>query len=139
MKPSSKSNQQTLGADHYQSILDIAGITKPKDVDIDGGSYVPALLGKDEQRSPLFFHSPLGRPTQTGDHAASALIVGDWKIFQVHETGQTELYNLKEDPGEKNDLSHSNKDKFQQMAEELSKYKKQYKTKQRYGKESSKN
>ncbi|RUM37313.1 MAG: 50S ribosomal protein L2, partial [Desulfobulbus sp.] len=102
----------------------------PSGVDIDGISYLPALKGKSPQRPPLFFHSPLGRPTQTGDHPASALIQGDWKIFQRHDTLQYELYNLKKDPGERTNLAKKNPAKLKEMVELLKSAKLKYHTKQ---------
>ena len=52
---------------------------------------------------PLFWHYPhysnqLGRP-------ASAIRLGDWKLIRFHEDNHLELYNLKADIGEQNDLA----------------------------------
>jgi len=130
VKPGSVTSYQTMGTDHYPSILDMLGIKLPSGIDIDGISYLPALKGKSPQRPPLFFHSPLGRPTQTGDHPASALIQGDWKIFQRHDTLQYELYNLKKDPGERTNLAKKNPAKLKEMVELLKSAKLKYHTKQ---------
>ena len=55
------------------------------------------------ERNEVFWHFPhyhgsLWKP-------GSALRVGDYKLIHFYESSQSELYNLKEDIGEKNDLS----------------------------------
>ncbi len=119
VKPGSVSKTQTVGFDHYATILDMAGVKLPSNVKIDSISYLPALEGKESKRPPILFHSPLGRPTQTGDHPASALIDGDWKIFQRHDTLKYELYNIKTDIGEKHNLADEEPAKLKEMIAKL--------------------
>jgi arylsulfatase A-like enzyme len=40
---------------------------------------------------------------------------GDWKLHQYFEDGGLELYNLKEDIGEQNNLASSNPEKTQEL------------------------
>ncbi|MGB1672194.1 MAG: aryl-sulfate sulfohydrolase, partial [Limisphaerales bacterium] len=54
-----------------------------------GGSYVM------EQQDPLFRSRPVG-----------VIREGDWKLMEWFETGELELYHLKEDVGESTNLSH---------------------------------
>ncbi|BDS05074.1 sulfatase [Oceaniferula spumae] len=119
VKPGSVTTTQTIGIDHYPSFVEMCGAKVPDGVEIDGKSYVDVLLGKQVDRGPIYWHSPLGRPHSTGDHAASSLIDGDWKILQFHVTGKWELYNLKTDPGELKDLSTAESETFERMKKQL--------------------
>ena len=99
---------QVTSPDHYPSLLEMAGLPLQPEYHRDGRSYLPALYGKNYVRDPMFFHSALGRPTQTGDTRSSAVIHGDWKLIQWYSLEdesieRTELYNLRLDPGEQDD------------------------------------
>ena len=48
-----------------------------------------------EQQDPLFRSRPVG-----------VIREGDWKLMEWFETGELELYHLKEDVGESTNLSH---------------------------------
>ncbi len=120
VKPGTISATQTLGTDHYPTILGMLDVKLPAEVKIDGISYLPALNGKDSKRAPLFFHSPLGRPTSTGDHPASSIIDGDWKLIQIHPRPDLkeplyELYNIKTDPGELSNVVAKEKATFDHL------------------------
>jgi len=75
------------------------------------------------QTRPLFWHYPhfsnqLGRP-------AGSVRVGDYKLVELYESGKLELYNLKEDISESNDLSGKMKGKTQEMHRLLADWRKQ--------------
>ena len=92
----------TASYDLFPTILDFAGIKN--NIDIDGISLTPILNGQSEiDREDIFWHFPhyhgsLWKP-------GSAIRSGDWKLVFHYESNNAELYNLKEDPGELNDLS----------------------------------
>lgn len=119
-KPGSKSAMLTTGTDHFASLAELTQSPIATEVKIDGRSYVNALNGKQVDHIPLFFHSPLGRPTSTGDHAASAIINYPWKVYQHHGSDKIELYNIKEDIAESNNLAESNKPQLDKMKKLLS-------------------
>ncbi len=52
-----------------------------------------------------------------------ALRKGDWKVIQFYEGNKVELYNLKEDIGEQNDLAESHPEKLGELLKELEKVK----------------
>jgi arylsulfatase A-like enzyme len=60
-------------------------------------------------RDALFFHYPHYYETTT---PVGAVRAGDWKLLEYFEDNRTELYNLKDDTGEKTDL-------VQQMPEKV--------------------
>ena len=48
-----------------------------------------------------------------------AVIMGDYKLLYYYKTGETKLYNLKDDIGELNDLSQIEKEKAAEMLQML--------------------
>jgi arylsulfatase A-like enzyme len=104
------SQVQITGTDHYPSLLEMAGLLLQQEHHQDGESYLPALQGKHYQRSPMFWHSSLGRPSNTGDTRSSAVIDGDWKLIQWYSLKdesieRIELFNIANDPGEHEDVT----------------------------------
>ena len=69
---------------------------------IDGISALPAILGgKQEKHKYLYWEIPRGKMLN------QAVRMGDWKAFRPDRDQQLELYNLKEDIGEKNNIAAS--------------------------------
>lgn len=81
--------------DLLPTILDLLAERAP--AGIDGKS----LLRSREQT--YYWHYP--HYHGLGSKPSGAMVEGDWKLVEHFETGKTELYNLKRDPGEKDDLS----------------------------------
>lgn len=119
VKPGSITNVRTINTDHHATIVEAAGLKPDPAEAMDSVSYMPALRGENPDRSPMFFHSPQSRPSQTGDNDASALIVGNWKIFKHLDSGKCELYDTDKDPGEMHDLSGELPDKLAEMKTSL--------------------
>ena len=116
IKPGSLNKSPVIETDIYPTVLEMAGLPlRPVDHK-DGESFVPALKGENINNDrPLFWHSPMGRPTSTGDFNSSAVRLGDYKLIDWYENNKVELFNLKEDIGEKNDLSHEMPEKTAEM------------------------
>jgi arylsulfatase A-like enzyme len=84
---------------------------------LDGQSLWPLLSGQGTlEDRPLFFHFPVyleayrkgydgGRDPLFRTRPGSVVREGDWKLHYYYEDGGTELYNLRTDTGERNDLS----------------------------------
>ena len=104
--PAAHSSTSVTGCDLLPTFASWAGADTPEG--LAGGSLAPLLAGKDEKvvraDDALLFHYPhYGQgPRQTPQ---SALIVGDFKLLKELETGESQLFNLKEDPYERSDLS----------------------------------
>ena len=60
--------------------------------------------GEGRRETPLFWHYPLARPHFLGGHSGSAIRRGSWKRIEWFDTKKGELFNLQDDPSEKNDL-----------------------------------
>lgn len=101
--PNQVNDTYFMNTDYTATILDVLGQKAPELT--DGISIWPMInkpSTKDQNR-PLFWHYPhfsnqLGRP-------AGAVRVGDWKLVDNFELAQLELYNLKEDVGERQDVA----------------------------------
>lgn len=94
-------NQQGHVIDFMPTFLELAGASYPKyiqdgrPVSLPGVSLLPALQGNEFQRPPLFFEHESNR----------AIIDGEWKLVAAtygwpRQTGDWELYHLKNDPTE---------------------------------------
>ncbi|MEC8653485.1 MAG: sulfatase [Planctomycetota bacterium] len=72
----------------------------------DGDSFAEALLGGQKRQHPLFFHSPhYWGATGPGIEPYSAVRDGDLKLIWFYDRGSAELYDLKADIGEAEDLA----------------------------------
>tara|TARA_B100001105_G_C22150198_1_gene339832 strand:- start:229 stop:609 length:381 start_codon:yes stop_codon:yes gene_type:complete len=90
--------------DLYPTLLAIAGLPPRPDQHLDGLSLVPLLRGGDAlEREALFWHFP--HYHGSGNRPSGAVRLGDLKLVEWFEDGRTELYNLKTDPGETNDIA----------------------------------
>lgn len=95
-----------VSTDIYPTILGLAGLELRSQQHVDGVSLGPLLTGRADTlpREAIYFHYPHYHHINTMG-PAGAVRVGDHKLIEVFETGQLELYNLREDIGEARDLS----------------------------------
>ncbi len=115
-KPGSVNESPVIATDIYPTVLEMAGLPlRPQDHK-DGKSFVDALEGKtiNEDR-PIFWHSPLARPTSTGDLNSSAVRLGDYKLIDWYDNNKVELFNLNDDIKESKDLSKEMPEKTTEM------------------------
>jgi arylsulfatase A-like enzyme len=105
--------------DLFPTILEIVGAQMPGK-QFDGVSLVPLLMEEREPSSrPLFWHFPVyleGGNSDTRDtifrtRPGSMVIKDNWKLIYYFEEGDVELFNLKEDPGETENLAYAEKEK----------------------------
>jgi arylsulfatase A len=109
-----------IGADLFPTVLDAAGVERRKSA-MDGVSLLPLLKNSGSargwRRSTLFWHYPHYHPG--GATPYSAIREGDWKLIQFHEDQHCELYNLKEDPEEQDDLVNRDSDRVDRLRARL--------------------
>ena len=98
-----KIDTPVMGADLFPTLLELAGIENP--IKVDGKSLVPLLKGESFNKRPIFWHYP-HYGNQGGDPSA-AIRLGNWKLIKYFEDGRNELYDLKNDIGEKFDVLSS--------------------------------
>jgi len=124
VKPKTVTDNYLIIEDFYPTILQMAGIENPKIVQTtDGISFLPVLEGKETafNERPLFWHYPnewgISGP---GIGASSTVRKGNWKLIYYHKNRQMELFNLKDDIGEQNNLRKTNLEKVKELAVILS-------------------
>ena len=115
--------QPINSVDLYPTLLELAGAPRPKNYPLDGTSYLSLLTGGSRpERAPLYWHFPgyLGAGANTWRTTpAGAIRDGDWKLLEFFETGRLELYHLKDDLGEKNNLAAVQSAKLKELQEKL--------------------
>lgn len=97
------SNFPVISPDYYPTILELAGLPAMPDQHLDGISITSIFKGERPDRDAIFWHYP--HYHSSGWTPGAAIRRGDWKLIEFYEYGICELYNLKDDLGEKNDLS----------------------------------
>ncbi|MFG0252541.1 MAG: sulfatase [Phycisphaerales bacterium JB038] len=102
--------------DFFPTLLEIAGVEKSEQIGarIDGVSFVPLLRGDDSvpYERPIFWHFP-----NTYDQPPySSVRRGDWKLIYQHVTRELELYNLRIDLGEAQNLARSEPKRTAELA-----------------------
>lgn len=101
--------------DFYPTFVDIAGGENPEGYQLDGISLAPLITeGKVPQRSIMYWHYP----SETGNwtnRMASAVRQGDYKLIQFYEDNRIELYNLKDDPAEEENLAKEMPEKTNEL------------------------
>ena len=93
-------NTPVMGADLFPTLLELAGLENPYNV--DGKSLVPLLKDEVFGERSLYWHYP-HYGNQGGDPCA-IIRNGDWKLIHYFEDGKNELYNLSMDMGETNNI-----------------------------------
>jgi arylsulfatase A-like enzyme len=126
-KPGSVCDTPVISTDFYPTILDLAGVgvppsggsgtTKAGTTAIDGISLVSLLKGGQLKRGPLFWHYP--HYGNQGGAPSGAVRDGDWKLIEWYEDSHLELFNLRDDPGEKRDLAAENPEKAKELHAQL--------------------
>ncbi|NJN26425.1 MAG: sulfatase [Cyclobacteriaceae bacterium] len=108
--------------DFYPTFLDLAGLSNDGRQQLDGNSLMPVLTRQVENYDrTIFWHYPVYH-----HHVpASALRKGDFKLIENLVDGSLELYNLREDVGEKQDLSDSLTEKTEELYEILKNWQKE--------------
>ena len=123
IKPGTTCDTPVIGIDFYPTLLEIAGAKKPEGKVLDGVSLIPLFAGGTIPERPLFWHFPIylqGKMDGARDPAfrtrpGTVVRLGDWKLHEYFEDGGLELYNLREDLGEENNLAERMPDKIQEL------------------------
>ena len=118
-----KTDQKSLVMlmDVFPTLLDI---TAKKSLNTNGKSFLPILKNEETWTDrTVFWHSAKARPVNTGDTKSSAIRKGDYKLIHWYVENRVEVYNISQDPSEKNDLSAEKPQLTKQLLDELREWK----------------
>lgn len=101
-----ENNTPVSGADFYPTLLDLVGAKLKPEEHLDGVSLLPLLKGETIEERLLIWHYP--HYGNQGGEPSSIIRKGDWKLIYYYEDGRNELFNLKTDLEEMNDISKEN-------------------------------
>jgi len=118
VRPGSVSHTPVITDDFFPTLMEIAGASEKLKHTIDGVSLVPVFKeGGGLQRRSLYWHFP---HYTNGTRPCSAIREGDYKLIEFYEDGGLELYNLKVDLSEKNNLAEKLSAKAKELQAKLS-------------------
>ncbi len=135
IKPKTTCDTPITSVDFLPTFANLAGGRLPTTQPIDGTDISPLLLGKDIAQRSIFWHFPLylqgqgltidvpgGKTYSWRGFPSTSLRRGDWKLIEFHEDDSVGLYNLKNDPGEQNNLAASMPDRTAELWAELNEW-----------------
>lgn len=100
-------DQPVIQLDCLPTAMAAAGVTPPADARLDGVNVLPHLEGKSDAPPHPALYWRFGNQT--------AIRKGDWKLLEARGSGGKKLFNLKDDIGEKRDLTAANPDKVKEL------------------------
>ena len=115
------SAEPIITVDVFPTLLELANIETSATLTnvLDGHSLVPVLRNTNAQleRDAIYFHYPHYHSEGAVPH--SAIRTRDWKLIHFLDDDHTELYHLKNDISEKNDLSNSHPEQAARLLAKL--------------------
>lgn len=123
------SDLPTVNYDFYPTLCQLSGVPMPTSVKVDGRSIADELCGHRRRASydrPLFWLFKMQNRT-TGGRPCNALREGDWKLIEFFDTGDVELYNLKDDISEEHNLAADYPRRVKRMLKTTDKWRKDIK------------
>ncbi len=111
-----------ISTDILPTICQVVGAALPK-APLDGVSLVPVLMGKETKldRDALYWHFPQFRGNI---QPHSAVRLGDWKLIWYYTDKEPQLFNLKDDLSESNNLAKDNPERVKELKARLDKFNK---------------
>ena len=133
IKPGTICTEPITGIDLYPTCVEAAGLIPDPDYPLDGVSLMPCLFSEGRAslaRDAIFWFYPkyagYSKKTKTWSAAWRNVIrMRDFKLIEYPDTGKIELYNLRKDIQETQDLSEAMPEKAQELLGRLNKWKKE--------------
>ncbi len=125
IQPGICAHVRAVGEDLFPTIATLARAGEPLPKGIEGGSLAAVLTHGDRgtvqrPREEFVVHFPHYDNDAIGP--ASTILLGDYKLIRVYETGALRLFNLVKDPGERDDLAKEMPDKTNELNQRLTAY-----------------
>jgi arylsulfatase A-like enzyme len=113
-RPGSTCPVPMISDDFYPTLLEIVGLPPQPKQHVDGVSIVPLLKESGTlKRETLYWHYP--HYSNQGGTPSGAVRHGDLKLVEYYEDGRTELYDLKNDLGERTNLAAKMPGRLQEL------------------------
>ncbi len=123
-RPGSSCSVPVISTDFYPTMLEMAQLEPLPRQHMDGVSLVPLLKGKQRiQREAIYWHYP--HYSNQGGGPGGAIRCGDYKLIEFYEDDHVELYNLKKDISEKNNLAEVMPDRVRRLRDLLHRWRRQ--------------
>lgn len=116
-QPGSVCEVPVISTDYYPTILEMTGQPARPEQHKDGVSFASLLHGGTLPARDLFWHYP--HYSNQGGRPGGAIREGDFKLLEAYEDGSLELYNLKQDIGEMNNLAVQMPDMAAELVKKL--------------------
>ncbi|MFL2483282.1 MAG: sulfatase [Verrucomicrobiales bacterium] len=105
IKPRTLDETPVILTDLYPTILEVSGIDSNVNYPVDGKNLLPLLKERKKLNNrSLFWHYP-NFAFHRDNRLGSAIREGDYKLLHFYDNDSIELYNLRKDISETNDLS----------------------------------
>jgi len=119
------SEEPIISTDFYPTLLEMTGLPLVEEQHKDGVSIVPLLKGADSlDRDAIYWHFP-----HYSNHGmqppAGAIRSGDYKLLEYYENYNVQLFNLREDIGEQNNLADAMPEKVSKLRGMLREWRKE--------------
>lgn len=116
-------NSVVTAVDLLPTFLEAANIQMPKDYQPDGESMMSALKGEEFNRSKPIFWEWRGGTSKDYTWPTLGVRDGDWKLVVDVTGNKYELYNIKDDWKEENNLAAENPEKAKELLSKIKKWK----------------
>ncbi len=114
-------NEPVSSVDLFATALAAAGVPVPGGT--DGVSLLPLLRGQAQSRGPIFWHYP--HYSNQGGKPGGAVREGDWKLLEWYESGRNELFNVRADRGESQNLAPKEPERAARLQAQLDRWRRE--------------
>lgn len=138
VKAGSTTDIPVVNMDFYPTFLDILSLAPQKGLTLDGTSFLPVLKGQKLPQRTFYWHFPIylqaynpltddSRDPVFRTRPGASIRDGDWKLIVYYEDNAKELYNLKTDLSERNNLAMQNPEMATKLYNKLLKWQQEVK------------
>jgi len=120
IKPGTSCDIPVNTLDIFPTLTAVAHLPVLDSKQYDGKDISRLLYGKGKfKHRDLFWYYPLDKPHFLGGRSANAVRSGNFKLIEFFDSGTSELYNIKTDLSEVNNLAERNPEKTKELKELL--------------------